>query len=418
MWLPKGQSYRKGERVPGIARGGCCLRRLLFLSFMVVLIFGAYFLYSRRDEIGPPLQEGVEGLLGQLEASYATLSAPTATPAPSLSIMTQRADQVWQDGFIEEAVDQYRELLETFPAQASIHQRLARGQLALVNTLAGQESAQLAIAADPYAAQGWALAALALLQDDQPTAALASALHALSLDDDYGDAQVFLAQAYADLGQNERAFAIVDEVLAKDERQAEALHLRGQLYAEVRFDFAAARQDLQLAHDLMPQWPTYAFSLAVHQMLRLDEYDEALATLLAILDRNPNHRGVLYWLGFLFNTQLGNPGRAAEYLNRCVVASPNSRECLFYLGRMQKDQLGQFAEAAVHLERVIEIGTEDPRVYYHAADAHRNLGECARALPLIEKGSALAREQDYQQIYENIFADFDFLLNECRAAVG
>ena len=64
------------------------------------------------------------------------------------------------------------------------------------------------------------------------------------------------------------------------------------------------------------------------------------------------------------------------------------------------------------------MGSDDPRVYYHAADAYRYLSECARALPLIEQGYALAIAQEYDKIYENIFLDFDFLLGECRVASG
>ena len=136
------------------------------------------------------------------------------------------------------------------------------------------------------------------------------------------------------------------------------------------------------------------------------------------MDRNPSHSGALYWLGFIYNSVFGNPERANEYLTRCVEVAPEERACLFYLGRMQKDRLGQFGEAALHLERAIALGSDDPRVYYHAADAYRYLSECARALPLIEQGYALAIAQEYDKIYENIFLDFDFLLGECRVASG
>ena len=400
-----------------MARSGCCLRRLLIWVVLLALIFGGYQLYLRREQFRPPVQEAVGEALGQLEAWVATQRAPTATPPPSLLSQARRAEEAWQGGFMEDATEQYALLLDIFPNEASIYQRLARGQLALERVAAGHAAAQQAITADPYSPQSWALLALAYIRVDRLAAAISSALQALFLDEEHTEARAFLAEAYADLGQTDRAFALIEQALAQDGENAEALRVHGQLLAEASFDFLAAQVELERAYDRAPHLPSFALALAINQ-IRLNEHEDALSTLLELLDRNPSHSGALYWLGFIHNSVFGNPERANEYLTRCVEVAPEERACRFYLGRMQKDQLGQFGEAALHLERAIALGSDDPRVYYHAADAYRYLSECARALPLIEQGYALAIAQEYDKIYENIFLDFDFLLGECRVASG
>ena len=400
-----------------MARGGCCLRRLLIWTVLLALIVGGYQLYLRREQFRPPVQEAVGEALGQVEAWVATQRAPTATPPPSLLSQARRAEEAWQGGFMEDATEQYALLVDTFPNEASIYQRLARGQLALDRYAAGHTAAQQAITADPYSSQSWALLALALIRDERPAAAISNALQALFLNEEHTEARAYLAEAYAALGQTDRAFALIKQALAQDGENAEAMRVYGQLLAEADFDFLAAQAELERAYDRAPHLPSFALALANNQ-IRLNEHEDALSTLLELLDRNPSHSGALYWLGFIYNSVFGNPERANEYLTRCVEVAPEDRACRFYLGRMQKDRLGQFGEAALHLERVIELGSEDPRVYYHAADAYRYLSECARALPLIEQGYALAIEQEYDKIYENIFLDFDFLLGECRVASG
>lgn len=417
MQLPKPADYRGRERISAVVRGGCCLRRLFIWVVLLLLIFGAYQIYLRREQYRPPVQEAVGEALGQLEAWVATQRAPAATEPPSLISQARRAEEAWQGGFMEDATEQFTLLLESFPNEAGIYQRLARGQLALERISAGHAAAQRAITADPYSPQSWALQALALIEGDQPAAAISSALYALYLDEEHTEARAYLAQAYAALGQTDRAFALIEQALAQDGENAEVLRVHGQLIAEVRYDFPAAQAELERAYDRASHLPSFALDLAINQ-IRINEHEDALGTLLELLDRNPGHSGALYWLGFIHNNVFGNPERANEYLTRCVEVAPEDLACRFYLGRMQKDRLGQYGEAALHLQRAIDLGSDDPRVYYHAADAYRYLNECARALPLIEQGYALATEQEYDQIYENIFLDFDFLSGECRVAAG
>ena len=417
MQLPKPANYRGGERISALARGGCCLRRLFLWAILLALIFGGYQIYTRREQYRPPVQEAVNQALGEFEDWVATQRAPRATEAPSLVSQARRAEEAWQGGFMEDATEQYALLLKSFPNEVGLYQRLARGQIALERDAEGLTTAGQAITANPYSATSWALQALAQIRDDQPAAAISSALQALYLEDDHIEARVYLAEAYVALGQSDRAFALIEQALAQDGENAEALRVHGQLLAEVNFDFLAAQAELERAYDRAPNLPSFAITLATNQ-IRIERHEDALSTLLELLDRNPSHSGALFWLGFIYNSVFGNPERANEYLTRCVEVVPEDLACRFYLGRMQKDRLGQFGEAAVHLQRAVDLGSQDPRVYYHAADAYRYLNECARALPLIEQGIALATEQDYDQIYENIFLDFDFLLGECRIASG
>lgn len=417
MRLPKAADYRGGKRISEGAGGGCCLRRLLIWAFLLALIFGATQIYRRREQLGPPLRDTLEGALATGEDWLATQRAPRPTAPPSLSTMARRAEEAWRGGFMEEASEQYALLLETFPGEALLYRRLARAQLSLGRNAEGMASAERAIIADPYAASAWALLSLAHLREEAPAAAIPGALHALFLDDDNAEARAYLAEAYADLGQLERAFVMVEEALARDAENAPALKASGRLHAEANFDLQAAQAELERAYDRAPNLPTYALALAVNQ-IRLERHEDALGTLLEILDRNPSHGIALYWLGYIHHSVYGDPERASEYLSRCVEVAPAERVCLFYLGRMQKDQLGQYGEAAQHLQRAIALGSEDPRAYYHAADAYRYLGECARALPLLEQGRALAVAQQYELIYENIYLDFDYLAGVCSAAAG
>jgi cellulose synthase operon protein C len=164
-------------------------------------------------------------------------------------------------------------------------------------------------------------------------------------------ARLLLAEMKSQSDEPEAAAALVAEVLAADERNADALALRANLRLKAG-DYESATADLRAALNEKPQ------SVTLHQLLakafeRQGNIDLANDNFVqAVRAANYAPAAALAYAGFL--TGRGELARADTILSESLARVPNSTEVIAALGQIrlrQKDWVGA-QEAAELLEKL------------------------------------------------------------------
>jgi tetratricopeptide (TPR) repeat protein len=380
----------------------------LWILTPIVIYFGNY-IYQNRATYGPPVQEAINSVVDNANQQLATAVAPTAPPTQDPGERLVLADAAWQRGAIGEALNEYQAILDAVPNDVTVHYRLTLGLIMQGQLEEALEAAEKTVTANPYAADAWAIRAMALDWNGRPGEAIASALHAIELNPESARAYAFLGEAYFDSGQFDRALETVNRALEMDPNSFEAYRIRGQIVLQTQYDFETAREDFQRAYEIAPNMPYIAIDLALMENA-LQDTEAAIDRLRALVDLNPQNSQALYWLGVFYYSSIGDPNQAAEYLTRCVQTNPRSVSCNYYLGRVQIG-LEQYDIAADSLETAIDLGTSNPVHYWWAARAQAIQGNCPAAVPYLETGYDLALES----ADTTLIADFEDSMRECQA---
>lgn len=383
----------------------------LWILTPVVVASGMY-LYNNRAAYIPQVEGAMANLLNQAQSGVATAMAPTPLPTENPSTRLASADAAWMRGAIEEAVSIYEGLVDAVPNNVGVHYRLTLGLIMNGQREAALEAAERTVTADPYDPNAWAIRAMALDWNGRYGEAVASAQRSLELaGQDNLEAQAranaFLAEAYFDLEQYDRALSTANRALEANPESYEAYRNRAMIVQNTQFDFEAALQDLQTAYDLAPNLPYIVVDLAV--IRSRDDVDAAIALLTEVLDLNPNNVDALQWLGSLYLNAVGDPNQAADYLTRCVDVDPTNINCHYVLGRAQV-RTEQYSLAAESFKRTVDLGTTNPYHYWWAGRAQVLLGSCPGATSYLQTGYQMAQQAED----ETLIADYEDQMRSCR----
>ncbi|MCB9452983.1 MAG: tetratricopeptide repeat protein [Anaerolineaceae bacterium] len=405
MHLRTPKRYRRGNK-----RSPISLRWLwLWILTPIVVYFGIQ-IYNNLDTIAPPIQQALYNMADSAQSQMATAQAPPPTPTEDPSDAISNADANWSQGRIEAALSDYKRVLDAVPNDVQTYYRYTLGLTMEGRLTDAQAAAEQLVTANPFSSDAWALRAMVLDWSGKPGEAIASALHALELDQNSARAKAFLAEAYYDMGDSEQALDTVNQALELDPQSFEALRVRGLLSWNT--DYLETRQYFSEAYDIAPNMPYLAIDLAQINFA-LQEYDEAIDILRGVVEVNPQNTTALYWLGSYYNAGVGNYAQAAEYLNRCVEADANNINCYYLLGRVQIN-LEQYAAAAQSLKSAVDQGSSDPRHYLWAGRAQIFNGSCPAAIPYLQKGYDLVTEDTSVEVVQALESD----LRDCRAPIA
>ncbi|MED5373103.1 MAG: tetratricopeptide repeat protein [Myxococcota bacterium] len=125
--------------------------------------------------------------------------------------------------------------------------------------------------------------------------------------------------------------------------------------------------------------------------LRAGELVEAEARYRKALDRDADHVGALYGLGWLYHLS-GEPDRAREFFKRCLRASPEEVRCIRGLGSAAMAE-GNPAQARTHYEQALALDPKDPRVLGSLGLLLLSQGDPQGALPYLEQAAELEPER-------------------------
>lgn len=393
----------------GRKRSFISLRWIWLWLLTPAVVFAGIQIYNLRDQLGPPLQESIMDVVDDARNSISTAVAPTPLPTVNPAQRIDVAESAWDRGAIEEALDEYQALMLALPNDVEVHYRVTLGLLMEGQDQAALDAAERTVTANPFDSNAWAIRALAMEENGRYGEAIASGLRALELDPENARAMAFLAETYLDVGQGDRALETVNQAIDLNPDSFEAYRVRGRIMQESLFDVESARSDFQRAYDLAPNIPYPAIDLVALDLV-LQNYDQGLETLRAILELNPRNTQALFWMGNYYYRGYGDPNRAADYLLRCVDNNPESISCLYLLGRVQIALL-QYDEAVDSLTKAIDLGSTDPFHYYWAGRAHYIQGDCSAALIYWQPGYILAQQSEN----ESLIATYEEDLRDCGA---
>ena len=373
-------------------------RRLLFYLVMLVLIGAGIVIYLNRQTLAPIVQDALMDTIGEMEDRAATMAVPAPTPTVDPRNKVIEANNYWMRGALNEALDIYSEIADSLPNSVEVFRRIA---VALINSAQPADAlmfAERAVNADPFSAEAWAIRAWALDWAGRDGEAVSSALHALELDPENSRAGAYLAEAYFELGQVSRAEDLIEEILEEDANSAEAWRARGLIKSEGRFDYQGAAEDFATAYGIAENMNLVAIDLARTETV-LGNLDAALEVLQDVTEANPRNTQALYLAGTIYRNNLGNPSQALRHLQDCVDYDSSHINCHYELGRAQLE-LEFLQEAAETLVRAIDLGSENPRHFYWAGEAQRNLNNCTRAMFYYDQGLQKARDQDFSELID------------------
>lgn len=408
MYLKTPKRYQRGHR-----RSIISLRWAWLWILTPIVVFVGMHIYNNKDQYTPQVEAVMGNVFNEAQETLSTAMAPTPLPTENPSIQLAAANSAWERGAIDEAVNNYQAVLDAVPNEVTPHYRVALGLVMSGQTDEAVEAAERAVTADPYSADAWAIRAMALDWAARPGEAIASAQRALELAGDTNPqaaarAQAFLAEAYYDLGQYDRALSAANQALEINPDSYEAYRNRALIVQNTQFDFEAALDDLQIAYDLAPHLPYITMDLALI-LTREEGVDSSIALLNELIELNPNNTRILYLLGAQYLNLVGDLSSATDYLSRCTEIDPDNISCTYLLGRaqMRNDQPSAAAET---FQKVLNLGSEDPYHYWWAGRSQVVLGSCSAAAPFYRRGYQMAQQNGD----ETLIGDYEFEMQNCQ----
>lgn len=410
MYLRTPKKYQTGRRHIHLMS----LRWAWLWIVTPLVVLGGRYLYVNRAEFAPTVQAVMESVMNESQRSIATMTAPTPLPTRNPSEQLVIADTAWQQGAIDEAVEEYKSLLPNDPNNLEAHYRTTFGLVMQGRYQQAVEFAEMTVNANPFSSDAWAVRAFALNAAGRQGEAIASALQAQQLDPESARPVAFLAEAYFDSNQPTRALETVERALELDPDSFEALYVYGRINQESTYNFAEAMDAYERAYDIAPNMPYIGVAMAWLKFY-LQDGEEGFELLQAINELNPVNIDALYGLGYFSYVLYGDPNQALDYLSRCTASDPTNVPCTYYMGTVLFG-MGDNAAAADAFMKVIDIGTDNPRHYLSAGRINISLNNCAAAIPYLREGYAMQRNSAVPDTDQ--MAEFEDALGSCGARPG
>ncbi|MEM9954060.1 MAG: tetratricopeptide repeat protein [Chloroflexota bacterium] len=418
---------RTPKRYRGMQRRNVFSCRRFFIIFLLIgLIVGAVGIYQLSDTLQPTVIAMVEGGMEEANAWQATQFAPTPAPTRDPSSTLIDANNEWQAGRIDFALNSYDQVINLLPNDVNTYIRLAEGYLTRGNVADALEYADASVTADPFSADAWATRALVYSWDGNFTEGIASAQQALALDPQNARATAYLGYAYfsATPVRGDLARARAEDAIALNPDLWAGYWVRGLVSENIiPTDPNGAVTDFERAYNLALStngaMAGVAGSAWARTVSALGNPDRAVTLFNEMLNRDATNREVLYYLGLIQYSPVGDWGQSQETLRDCVTVAPEDVECWYLLGR-SLDNLGNQEEALEAFTTTIDLDTQYARHYWWAARLERNLGSCARATPLLQTGYDMVQEGGLPAIEEGnalLIEAFEDELNTCRIVI-
>lgn len=411
MYLRTPKRYRPGRRRQLRLFSA---RTVVLLVLTVGLVYGGFLIWQNQQQLRDRVLPHIEGMAEAVQTQVAPKPTPTATP--NIYTAQTSCNNARATGLLEKIVKDCRELADNSPNDVSLHFELTH-YLVLTSNF-GTDSQKLeeatlfaerTINANPEDPRGWAIRAMVQDWNEDYGGALASALHAQALDDDFAPTYAFLGSIYFELGKSDLALTYLKRARELDTGGlviADTFRTEGWIY-ENQADYESAQRAYRTALEYAPT-QSYLSAALASVYLRLNEPDLAFAELQNALERNSEDPLILFTMGRAY-VNTGNPERGEEYYRRCLDYDANNALCTSYLGGLQHSQ-GDYASATITLQRALELGSTDLWDYYQLGHAYAALGQCSVGLPYLREGyeKAVADNQPDETL-------IDFLADQLAA---
>ena len=280
------------------------------------------------------------------------------------------------------AVVELRKALDLKHPQAVVLPVLARALIVEGQAKRLTESYDQTVLSDPGAEADLktSLAVAWGMQGDKAKAqrALQTALEASPT---FAPALLFNARLKADARDVDGAFALIDQVLAKDPKDHEAWHLKGELSAALRQDNKAAIEAFRQAVAAKPNYvPSYSRMITL--MLGQGELAPAKEQLAAMRKLAPNQPQVIYLDTLVAVAERDFKG-AREKVQALLRSAPDNLNVLQLAGSIEM-QLNSLLQAEALLNKVLAAAPGQVITRRQLAQIAVRSGQPAKALTLLQ----------------------------------
>lgn len=342
---------------------------LRVLILLVLVAAGAYILVYRRDVI-EPLQVG-----------------PTPTPTATAGEIMDRAHDLYMEGDLEAAIETYAQAAALEPADPMPYVWWSKLLTLRGRTDEAVEKARTAVGIAADSAE--ALAALCMALDWQAGGdqamlqeALSACLSATDLDPGYAEAQAYLAEVYADLGQVSQAVEAGRLAIALDDSSVFAHRDLGYALMKQR-RYGDAAHHYQRASQLHPRLAQPYIDLGHLYRIR-NRYKDAIEAYERATVVDPNSAHALDALGWWGYFQTGDHQRAAVVLEKATELDPSYGPAFGHLG-LAYYVLRNYEDAIPAYHQALELGVTELEYYYELGLSYVYLDRCDEARPWLEK---------------------------------
>ncbi len=212
------------------------------------------------------------------------------------------------------------------------------------------------------------------------------------------DAVATRAQMLSASDRLSEGLEVVQRGLSRERDPETYYRIISQLYMDHQ-NYGKAEEAIKEGLGLKPDSEPLKFRLAsVYE--RQEKLPDAEAEFMRILESNPDHAGVLNYLGYMWADRGIRLHEALDYIRKATEMDPYNGAYLDSLGWVYF-KLDRLDEAEVNLKRAARL-IEDPTIFDHLGDLYIELGQLETALQYYERGVIVATDEEFQRLQRKV----------------
>ena len=296
-----------------------------------------------------------------------------------------QANEYFQAGEYQRAVDVYREALAQDPGNARTYYDLALALDHLGRIAEERDALQKAIGLDSTIARAHNQLGLMNLEAGQQTDAEKELKAAIALDPGYAEAQNNLGVLYGQQGKNKEAENLFRQATENNPQYTQAFINLGLIFAgDSRFADAeeAIRSALKISAD-----NSQALTALGMVLTRVARTDEGIGYFQKVVDLEPKSSGAHLNLGIAYADEFNLEGALAEF-SEAVKLDPNSAPAHYNNGRVLLD-LRRDQDARPELETAVRLEPNYAEAWYLLGLIEKSAGHATAAVQALRKSADL-----------------------------
>jgi tetratricopeptide (TPR) repeat protein len=293
----------------------------------------------------------------------------------------QRAQQFLKDSKKDEALIEFRRVLQYQPKMASAHFEIAKLQLERGSVNSAYQELMLSLKYNPEDREANVWMAEFMLRAKDYDAALDRAGLILSKWPDEKRAQLINAEALAGKGKRQESRKAIEEYIQQNPNDARALFdLAALQYLNKSTEFAAAMASMRRAWELSPESLTVPMALSAAYEGEKD-FGQAESVLKELVNKQPKRYDVYAMLG-MFYVRQKRSSDAEEAFRKAQALGQNEAQHAV-LARYYAVS-GRTADAIAEYKRVLEQHKDDIGVWRQLAELYFDQGDHASAKQVLD----------------------------------
>lgn len=260
----------------------------------------------------------------QIESPF----VPTPTPTRSALSYAAKAEELYLQGQLAQAIIAYEQAIALDPGDVLLHIPLARLLALEGRPVEAMRLAQQAVEMAPENARAWAVLGMAYDWNGNVPEAIDACKRAIELDPTYAEAYAYLAEAYADAVRWVEATEAAQTALQLDDRSVDA-HRNYGYVLEKQGNYWEAVEEYERALSLHPNL-AYIHIAAGKNYNALGDFDAATRSFQRAIEIDPTNVEGYYRLGRAYY-DIEEYERAETYFKQAVEADPKFGPAFGYL---------------------------------------------------------------------------------------